>query len=138
MIFPPNIPLFGDPDFRGKCPLEHVEQASFFSKLRRTYPDTYGIIALHPRNEAQLKNGQFSSVLQHKAEGLAVGAADIVIPATQSFVVEMKRCDHTQSSWQPGQREYLEAARNAGCFIGVALGAVAAWEAFQAWLSSST
>jgi len=133
MILPNDIPVYGDPKWRGKCPQEYVEQASFFSRLRREYPKTWGLIALHPRNEGLKEKGQFSSVLQHKAEGMAVGAADIIIPARVSFVVEMKRCDSSQSKWQPGQVEYLRACQSGGAFAAVAFGAVAAWEAFEEW-----
>ncbi len=133
MILPPEIPVYGDLKFRGKCPPEYVEQASFFSRLRREYPDSYGLIALHPRNEGLKTNGQFSSVIQHRAEGMAIGAADIIIPGGVSFVCEMKRCDHTKSSWQDGQIEYLTAAHTHGAFTCLALGAVAAWQAFDDW-----
>lgn len=64
---------------------------------------------------------------------MATGASDIIIPASLSFVCELKRRDHTQSSWQPGQREYLTAAQDAGAFVCVALGWDAAWEAFNEW-----
>jgi hypothetical protein len=130
------FPVFGDTSFRGKCPLEGTEQASFFSRLRREYPDTWGLLALHPRNEQLLSNGQFSTVLKHKAEGMTAGAADIVIPAARSFVCEMKRLDHTQSKWQDKQQEYLTAAQACGTFACVALGAVGAWKAFETWKSS--
>ncbi len=133
MNLPDDIRAYGDQHFRGKCHLEHVEQASFFSKLRREYADSWGLIALHPRNEGQKIKGQFSSVAQHKAEGMAVGAADIIIPARVAFVCEMKRLDHTQSQWQQGQLPYLRAAQQAGAFVCVALGAKAAWEAFEDW-----
>lgn len=133
MKFPPTIPVYGDTSFRGNCPKEQVEQASFFSKLRREYPDSWGLIALHPRNEGMLIGGQFSAMVKHKVEGMAVGAADIVIPGAPSFVCELKRCDHTKSSWQDGQIAYLEAAQAAGAVVCVALGAVAAWEAFERW-----
>lgn len=129
-----SFPVYGDQSFRGKCPQEHVEQASFFNKLRREYPDSYGVIALHPRNEGLVQAGQFSAMVKHKVEGMAKGAADIVIPASPSFVCELKRRDHTQSKWQEGQVEYLEAAGKAGSFVCVALGAAAAWQAFQEWL----
>lgn len=137
MILPPDIPVYGDISFRGKCPPEHIEQASFFSKLKREYPDSWGLIALHPRNEGQLINGQFSSLAQHKAEGMAVGAADIVIPARVAFVCELKRADHTKSKWQDGQLPYLRASKEAGAFACVALGAMAAWQAFQEWLHAT-
>lgn len=134
MKFPATIRAYGDVNFRGKCPPEHVEQASFFAKLRREYPDTYGRIALHPRNEGLLINGQFQAVVKHQLEGMAKGASDIVIPGAPTFVCELKRQDHTLSKWQAGQVEYLEAAANAGAFVCVALGAAAAWDAFGDWL----
>lgn len=129
----PNIPVYGDMTWRGECPPEQIEQASFFSKLRRECPDTYGIIAVHPRNEGLVVKGQFQSVTKHRIEGMAKGAADIIIPGARSFVIELKRRDHTKSKWQDGQREYLAAAAMAGAFTGVALGAAAAWAAFEEW-----
>lgn len=128
-----NIPVYGDTAFRGECHKEEVEQASFFSRLRREYPGTWGRIALHPRNEGLKEKGQFSSVIKHAAEGMTRGASDIVIPGSPAFVCELKRQDHTQSTWQDGQQEYLLAAQAAGCFACVALGAAAAWEAFEVW-----
>lgn len=134
MKFPATIPVYGDQSFRGKCHLEHVEQASFFSKLRREYPDTWGRIAIHPRNEGLLINGQFQGVIKQQIEGMAKGASDIVIPGGRGgFVCELKRRDHTKGKWQAGQIEYLEAAAACGAFVCVALGAAAAWEAFNEW-----
>lgn len=133
MIFPPHIPLYGDPAFRGQCPKEHVEQMSFFNRLRREYPDTFGAIAVHPRNEGLKQNGQFSTVAKHAAEGMTKGASDVLIPASPAFICEIKRQSHVLSSWQEGQIEYLEAAQKLGAFVCVALGAVAAWEAFEEW-----
>lgn len=136
MKFPDWLTVFGDTSFRGKCPTENIEQASFFNRLRAEYPDTWGAIALHPRNEGLKEKGQFSTVLKHKAEGMTKGAADVIIPAAPSFVCEIKRRDHTLSSWQDGQESYLLAAQSAGAFACVALGAVGAWEAFEVWRSS--
>lgn len=128
------FPIYGDLFFRGNCPKEEVEQASFFSKLRREFPDTFGLIAIHPRNEGLKVGGQFSTIIKHKAEGMAVGAADIVIPAGRGFVCELKRQDHTKSKWQDGQIEYLSAATDLGAFVCVALGAAAAWQAFEEYI----
>ena len=72
--------------------------------------------------------------MKHQAEGMTKGAADIIIPARVAFVCELKRQDHTLSRWQSGQQEYLEAAQAAGAFACVALGAAAAWQAFEEWL----
>jgi hypothetical protein len=136
MKFPSWLPVWGVVKWRGDCPQEYVEQASFFSKLRREWPDTWGVIALHPRNEGLLQKGQFSAVIKHSAEGMAKGASDIVIPARVSFVCEVKRVDHTKSHWQEGQLKYLEAAQGAGAYACAALGAIAAWEAFNHWLAT--
>lgn len=126
--------VFGDTKFRGKCPTESMEQITFFNRLRREYPRTWGVLALHPRNEGLKIGGQFSVVSMHKAEGMTPGAADIIIPGRIAFVCEMKRQDRTQSTWQPGQVDYLTAAREAGAFACVALGCNAAWEGFKTWL----
>jgi len=133
MKFNHDIPVFGDTSFRGSCHKEEVEQASFFSRLRREYPDSYGMIALHPRNEGLKEKGQFSTVIKHNAEGMTKGASDIIIPGAPAFVCEVKRLNHMQSKWQDGQQEYLIAAKNVGAFACIALGAVAAWEAFEVW-----
>ena len=128
------VPVYGDMTFRGKCHKEEVEQASFFARLRREYPDTWGILAVHPRNEAMLTGGQFHAIRKHRAEGMSPGASDIIIPGSPSFVCEMKRRNHMLSAWQDGQQSYLRAAQDAGAFACVALGAGSAWQAFEEWL----
>lgn len=136
MKIPDWLPCYGDRNYRGPCPQEGAEQVTFFQRLRREYLDTYGLLAVHPKNEAKRRGGQFHQLARDKAMGLSPGASDIIIPGSPAFVVEMKRRDHTQSSWQPGQLAYLEAAKDAGCFVGVALGWEGAWEAFHDWLAS--
>ena len=64
------------------------------------------------------------------------GASDIIIPGNPSFVCELKRRDHTKSTWQPKQLEYLEAAKENGSFVCVALGWEAAWDALENWRQS--
>ena len=63
------------------------------------------------------------------------GASDIIIPGGPAFVCELKRRDHTQSKWQDGQQEYLDAAQRAGAFVCIALGYKAAEEAFGRYLA---
>ena len=128
------FPIYGDQKWRGKCPLETAEQITFFNKLRTEYPDTWGKLALHPRNEQQLRGGQHRGMIRQKAEGMTPGASDVIIPAKVAFVCEIKRQDHTQSKWQPGQVEYLQAAHSAGAFACVALGWRGAWDAFSDWI----
>lgn len=131
MKMPPWLRVYGDTAFRGDCPPESAEQITFFNRLRANYPDTYGRIALHPKNEEKRSGRQFAQLARDKAMGLSLGASDIVIPL--GFCCEMKRQDHTKSKWQPGQIEYLKVVHNAGGFACVALGWEAAWEAFKEW-----
>ena len=131
-----NLPfrVYGDQSFRGKCPVEALEQITFFRRVRDAYPDSYGLIAFHPRNEGLKSGGQFSSVSKIKAEGATRGVPDIVIPGSRTLMIELKRRDRTVCAWQEGQYECLLAAHNAGAFVCVALGCNAAWEAFNEWL----
>lgn len=128
------VPIYGDTSFRGDCPVEAVEQTSFFAKLRREYPTTFGLIAIHPRNEGLKTGGQFRAIIKHKAEGMTPGAADIIIPGATTFICELKRRDHTKSKWEDGQLPYLEACQDMGAFACVALGAEAAWAALAVWM----
>ena len=130
-----GVRVFGDLTYRGKCPAESAEQMTFFNWIRRDYPDTWGALAFHPRNEGLKAKGQFASVQKHAAEGMTPGVSDIIIPGRVSFVCEMKRRDHTQSTFQPEQVAYLIAAHNAGAFACVALGVDAAREGFSQWLT---
>jgi len=130
---PPGVRVFGG-TYRGDCPTEALEQATVFNELRRHYPDTYGAVAIHPRNEQQLRGGQHGALIRQKAEGMTPGAADIIIPGRPAFVCELKRKDPTKSRWQDGQREYLQAAASVGCFTCVAFGWEAGWDAFSHWL----
>jgi hypothetical protein len=129
-----TVPIYGDQSWRGKCATETAEQVTFFNRLRRTYPDTLGRLAIHPRNEGKRTHQQ---TMRQKAEGMTAGTSDIVIPGSPAFVCELKRRDHTQSKIELDQIEYLEAAQSAGCFACVALGCNAAWEAMEAWLEST-
>ena len=85
------FPVFGDTTFRGKCAAESVEQVTFFNRLRAQYPDTWGALAIHARNEQQLRGGQFGGMAKQKAEGMVSGASDIIIPARVTLVIELKR-----------------------------------------------
>lgn len=133
MKFPDWLRVYGDANYRGDCPQESAEQITFFGQLRYNYPDTLGVLALHPKNEEKRKGRQFRQLERDKAMGLSPGASDIVIPGCPAFVCEMKRQDHTKSKWQPGQLEYLEAAHKAGAFVCVALGWNAAIQAVEDW-----
>lgn len=124
----PNwLPTY-DSGFRGRCPLEAAEQATFFNRIRKQYPDSWGAIATHIKNEGKRHRLQID---KDRAQGLTKGASDILIPGNPSFVCELKRKDRTVSQWQTGQQEYLKAAMECGSFVCVAFGVDQAWLAFH-------
>lgn len=137
MIIKPcqGIPLYGNQEFRDKkCPRESIEQITFVNAIRSQYPDSYGLILIHPENEKKLVNGQFSAVSRSRAMGMSPGASDIIIPGNPSFVCEIKRADRTLSDISTEQISYLYAAKEAGAFVCIALGHEAAMNAFNDWL----
>lgn len=117
-----------DSGYRGDCPLEGAEQATFFNKLRKEYPDTYGALAFHAKNEGKKSQAQAS---RDRAQGLTTGTSDIIIPGAPAFVCELKRQDKTKSRISKPQLAYLEAAHDAGCFSCIAYGWEQAWQAFE-------
>jgi hypothetical protein len=136
MKMPDFLKVYGNTNYRGPCPPESAEQITFFAEIRRRYPDTYGKLALHPKNEAVRNGKQFNVLAMDKALGMTPGASDVIIPL--GFVCEMKRKNHVLSKWQPGQIEYLQAVHDAGGFACVALGWIAAMEALEEWISQRT
>lgn len=127
-----RIRIFGDVSYRGKCNQEETDQINWVSWLQEHYPHEHRLM-VHPKNEGS-RSG-FQADLDRKTGSLNKGASDCVIPGCPSFVVELKRKDHTKSRWQTGQQEYLIAAAESGCFVGVAFGFEAMKEAFLEWKS---
>lgn len=131
MIFPSYLKVFGNQFFRGQCPKEDAELATFFNQIRKLYPDSIGVIALHPKNEGKRTNNQISADRMH---GLAKGAADVVIVGNPALVIEMKRQDHTKSKWEDGQQDFLKAAYDNGAMVCLCLGYKAALDAVNEWI----
>lgn len=126
---PPQIPVFGDINFRGPCPLETAEQISFLCLLRDEFPEL-AKIAVHIRNEGKRTKRQGH---QQKQEGMNTGASDIVIPCCPPMLIEIKRRDHTQSTSSAKQLKYLVDSQEQGAFACYALGAIGAIEAVKQW-----
>lgn len=131
MKFPGWLPVYGDQNYRGPCPLEAAEQATLINWLRRTYPDSVGRLVVHAANAGKRSHRQAAHAI---SQGLTRGAPDIIIPGKPTLLLEIKRQDHTQSRWQPGQLDYLQAAQRLGAYVCVALGHAAAIEATLEWL----
>jgi hypothetical protein len=133
MQIPDDIHVYGDKNFRGMCPEEKHEIASFFQELRLRYPDL-AKTACHVRNEGKRTRWE---AYKHKKEGMVPGIADIVIGGIPTAFIELKRRDHTQSKLPTGQIECLRAAKSQGCFVAIALGAEAAMRAVERWMALS-
>jgi len=131
MKFPGWLKVYGCADYRGPCPLEHQEQALFFQYIRTVHPNTYGRLVLHPANEGKRTYGQARFA---NKQGMTPGASDIILPGNPSFVCEIKRQDHTKSSWTAGQVDYLRMAQYLDCFVCVALGGNSAIDALNDYL----
>lgn len=122
-----------DSNYRGDCALESAELKTFFNQIRTQYPDTWGKLAFHPRNEGRKTHAQ---VQVEKMEGQVSGVPDIIIPGNPTFLCELKREDRTQKSvkFPKVEREYLEKAAEQGAFVCLAYGWEQAWLAFNEWL----
>ena len=139
MKIPAGMSVYGNTKYRNKkCPKESLEQITFVNNIRVLYPETYGRILVHAKNEGKLINGQFSEINKDRAMGMAIGCPDIFIPGLPSFCMELKRADHTLSKISDDQIEYLLAAKECGSFVCVALGHEAAMEAFNYWIKLLT
>lgn len=117
-----------DSGYRGECPIESAELKTFFNQIRAQYPDTYGKLAFHPRNEGRKTAAQ---VQVEKMEGSTPGVSDIIIPI--GFVCELKRQDRTKSKLPTVEKKYLETAARGGAFACIAYGWEQAWRAFIDW-----
>ena len=133
MKFPEWLTVFGDASFRGECPKEEADMKTAFNQIKKRWPEL-GAIAIHPKNEGKRTKGQFRQLQADKLTGYVSGASDIIIPGCPTFVCELKRADHTKSSWQPGQLDYLQACQDQGAFVCVALGWQGVIEAIEAWI----
>ena len=122
-----------DPDCRGDCPFECVEQLNFVSWLRFNYPH---IIAFHPVNESDIPDHKRKSLI---SEGMLPGASDIIILHQTEFnpfcVIEMKRQNIRKSSISQDQINFLVNSASVGGFAAVACGSESAKQAFLDFIS---
>jgi hypothetical protein len=125
-----DVPVYGDTTFRGKCPLEVAEQKTLVNKIRREYPDSWGKICTHIKNEGKKSVQQ---IRRDKAEGMVKGASDIVIGG---FYCELKRKNHMLCKVSDEQLEYLTVINQLGYFGCIALGYEAAMEAFEEYINA--
>lgn len=127
MKIPMKIRVY-DSGYRGDCPLESAELKTFFNQIRGKYPDTWGKLAFHTRNEGKKSHAQ---VQVEKMEGATAGVCDIIV--APGFYCELKRRDRTKSRLPTVEKQFLELVAERGGFACVAYGWEQAWVAFNDW-----
>ena len=134
MRFFKGLRVYGDVNFRCDCPMEDAELKTFFSDMRSMHPqkDILKHVVFHVNNEGKLSHKQVAEI---KAKGgLVKGVSDIVGVGSPMLIIEVKRQDHTKSSYEPGQENFLKMSHQAGAFTCVALGWEGIFQALDAWL----
>ncbi len=132
MRLPKQIPIYGDIHFRDKnCRAESTEQKEFFGILKECYPKIYRL-AFHPKNGAKRTPQQIQAAKEQGA--LNPGVSDIIVPGNPTFVCELKRVDHTESTLSKDELDYLIASQDGGAFSCIALGCEGALMALNEWL----
>lgn len=130
MKIPDFLRVFGDVNYRGPAPTESSEQITLFSQIRLLHPHLAPII-FHPRMEGERTKGQAD---WQKADGsIVAGVADVIGVGHPMLVLELKRKDHTKSTWQKGQVDFLHESHRRGAFACLALGYEAALSAIRDW-----
>lgn len=136
-----GVEIVGDPSYRGDCPLEDSDLASFFAWVRYNYPQ-YESLIFHC--ETEFNPTSASSYAYHtksKAKGRLDGIADIVcLPVSSgapAFLCELKRLDISKSLASKKRKEHFEtqllllsSQKSFGSIAIVALGLEAAKAAF--------
>ena len=140
-----GIEIKGDPSYRGDCPIEDSDLASFFSWVRYNYPQ-YESLIFHC--ETEFNPTSASSYAYHtksKAKGRLDGIADIVcLPVSSgapAFLCELKRLDVSKSLASKKRKEHFEtqllllsSQKSFGNIAIVALGLEATKTAFKEYI----
>lgn len=118
------------------CPTEKVEQITFLNWLKKNHPE-FASIAVHIKNEGKRNGKEIANVSFDKAMGMVTGAADIVIPCTPAFVMELKREHRTLTKLSDEQDLYLIRCDRLGAWACVCYGHKQAIKSFQNFLDSN-
>lgn len=130
-----GIEVVGDTSYRNpKCSMEDAELVTFIAEWNRD-PDLCRIPVLHIPNEKKRRSKQdFAELKKQKLKGAFVpGASDIIAVGFPTLVIELKRADHTVSSIEQDQIDFLTKAQNADAWVCVALGYKAALQFAREW-----
>lgn len=140
-----NIPIVGDLKFRGECPLEDSDLASFFAWVRFKYPQYYNLV-FHPEMEMPVNGaGSYAYHAKSKAKGRLDGIADvIVLPISKgapAFMCELKRKNISKSLASKDMKIHFEdqlmilsSQKEHGAIAIVALGLDAIKQSFTEYV----
>ncbi len=128
MIINSNIRVYGDINYRGPCPLEQSEQQTIVNQVRKRYPE---LLFTSVKNEGKRTKHQMD---QDRSMGFLNGVSDLIFFGQPMLFLEMKRADHTKSTWQDGQQEFLIKMQDMGHVACVALGWEGAMQAVEDWI----
>ncbi|WP_288080645.1 VRR-NUC domain-containing protein [Pseudomonas sp.] len=112
-----------NPNYRGPCRSERMEQIDAISWLEVNHPDRWPLI-FHCPNESR---GTPLHMQMRAKEGVKPGVPDIIDAGAVRGFFELKRLDSSKSRLSPAQREFLQAAADSGAFAAVCYG----FEAFK-------
>ena len=140
-----RIKIVGDIKYRGDCPKEDTDLASFFAWVRYQYKEYYDLI-FHNETEFNPQGG--SSYAYHaksKSKGRLDGLADIVcLPISKgapAFICELKRKDILKSLSGEKRKTHFEtqlmrlsSQQDCGNITIIALGLDAVKQAFTEYV----
>lgn len=124
-----GILVFGDEDFRGKCPDEKTASQTLVTQTRIRYPET---VFLHVKNEGDRDGKQWEF---EQAMGFRTGASDYLFIGNPTMALELKQTNHKNSKITDAQIKFLVDIKNAGGIAALALGGVNAVEAMEYFIS---
>ena len=124
-----GILVFGDEDFRGKCPDEKTASQTLVTQTRIRYPET---VFLHVKNEGDRDGKQWEF---EQAMGFRTGASDYLFIGNPTMALELKQTNHKNSKITDAQIKFLVDIKNAGGIAALALGGVNAVEALEYFIS---
>ena len=130
MKTPHWLPVFGDLPKATTNPAEDYVLSSLISRIRASYPDTYGLVAFHVKNESKRTQGQIKA---DKIKGLTKGVSDLIVIGNPTLCMEIKKDNSCR--FESGQLEFLQQAQKGGAFACLAIGYDGAKAAFEYWLS---
>ena len=128
---PPHwLPVFSDLPKATTNPAEDYVLSSLISRIRTLYPDTYGLVAFHVKNESKRTQGQIKA---DKIKGLTKGVSDLIVIGNPTLCMEIKKDNSCR--FESGQLEFLQQAQKGGAFVCLAIGYDGAKAAFEHWLT---